>query len=64
MQHRLILHLSFLPIHLLIDSRALHHVTFDPNNLVEAIPTPADANVFLGNGQGLPLHVFGSATFF
>jgi len=34
-----------------------------PNNLMEAISTPTDANVFLGNGQGLLVHIFGFATF-
>jgi len=47
----------------LIDYSALHHITIDPQNLMEIVPTQTDANVFLRNGQGLHVHLSNFAKF-
>ena len=46
-----------------IDSGASYHITADPHNLMEIVPTPTDTIMFLGNRQGLLVHLCGSAMF-
>jgi len=46
-----------------IDSGASHHLTPDVTNLIDATSSHGTENVFLGNGQGLAIQLFGSASF-
>ena len=38
-----------------INYGATHHVTASPQNLMNEVPTSGNEQVFLGNGQGLPI---------
>lgn len=38
-----------------VDSGATHHVTSDPQHLMEAAFVPGNEHVYVGNGQGLPI---------
>ena len=46
-----------------VDSGASHHITPDATNIIDPMPSSRDDHVFLGNRQGLPIHLSGSATF-
>ena len=46
-----------------VDSGTSHHITPDATNIIDPMPSSRDDHVFLGNRQGLPIHLSGSATF-
>ena len=49
--------------HWFIDSSASHHLIPDATNLMDATSSHSGENVFLGNGQGLPIQSSGFASF-
>ncbi|GAU43783.1 hypothetical protein TSUD_378080 [Trifolium subterraneum] len=46
------------------DSRASHHLTFNPNNLAYRVPYQGQDQVILGNGQGVSIKSLGHSNFY
>jgi histone deacetylase 1/2 len=46
------------------DSGALHHLTYDPYNLVHSSPYHGHDQVMIGNGQCVSIHSLGHSSFY